>query len=213
MAIQILGADGSSVQAVDSTFAATRVSLRPLQALAYDSVGAQSGLLTTVAANGAVFSFRNLSANPVIVRRVGIKFLCTTAFTTAQRVDYGLMVARAFTASDTGGTAIALTGNNTKMRTSLATLTSVDCRISTTGVLTAGTKTLDTNHLSQDGGWIGAVGASFGGSDNLLSQASGDYPLVLTQNEGFNIMNLTLMGAAGVGIAYVNIELAEATTY
>jgi len=213
MAIQILGADGSTTQQLDSTFQASRVTLRPCQVTSYVSVGAQTGLITTVAANGAIFSLRNLSSNLLLVRRVGVKFVCTTAFTTAQRVDYGLMAARAFTASDTGGTAIALTGNNCKVRTSLGTLTSVDCRIATTGALTAGTKTLDTNTVAQDSGWIGAIGASFGAADNLLSQASGDYPVVLAQNEGFNIMNLTLMGATGVGIAYVNLEIAEAVSY
>lgn len=49
--------------------------------------------------------------------------------------------------------------------------------------------------------------------NNLLSHDAGDYPLVLAQNEGFNIMNLVAMGAAGVGTLYVNMELAEVTAY
>jgi hypothetical protein len=36
---------------------------------------------------------------------------------------------------------------------------------------------------------------------------------VLGINEGINIMNLTLGGAAGVGVAYVNIEVAETASY
>ena len=49
--------------------------------------------------------------------------------------------------------------------------------------------------------------------NNLLSHDSGDYPLVLAQNEGFNIMNLILMGVGGVGVFYANVELAEAVGY
>jgi hypothetical protein len=213
-ATRLLNAAGNAFADVDATFKSLRVSIRPAENTGWFSLGAQTGLITGLAANSAIFSFRNASANPVIVRRVGVGFICTTAFTAAQKIDYGLLVARAFTVSDSVGTVIALTGNNAKMRTSLATLTSVDCRISAAVALTAGTKTLDANHLSQVGTWIGAVGAGITPSlNNLLSHDTGDYPMVLAQNEGFNIMNLTAMGAAGVGIAYVNVEMAEATSY
>lgn len=199
---------------VDPTFQAARVSLRPVQLSSYQSIGALTGNVTAAAANGALFSLRNLASNLLLIRRVGWSFLLTTAFTAAQKLDYGLMFARAFTASDTGGTAIALTGSNTKQRTSLATLTSVDCRIATTAALTAGTKTLDTNYLGIIGGWGTGIGAQIGSSpDNLLSQSSGDYPLILAINEGINIVNITLMGATGVGVGYVNLEVAEVTSY
>lgn len=211
---KVLGAGGVNQLEVDAAFKAARVSLRPPEVTGWFGLGAQSGLLTGAAANSAVFSFRNLGANPVLLRRLGVGFIATTAFTTAQRVDFGLLVARAFTASDTGGTAIALTGNNAKVRTSLATLTSVDTRIASTGALTAGTKSLDTNHLGQIGGWVGAVGGGIAPApNNLWSHDAGDHPLVLAQNEGFNVMNLTAMGAAGVGILYVNLELAETLSF
>ncbi len=214
MAIQILGQDGVTVQKIDSTFGAGRVSLRPVEVSAWNSLGAQSGGLTGLAANAAVFSLRNISANLLMIRRVGVGFVTTTAFTTAQKIDYGLMFARAFSASDASGTAIALTGNNTKQRTSLGTLTAVDCRISAAGALTAGTKALDTNHLGQIGGWSNAQGTTIApAQDNLLQHAAGDYPIILAQNEGINIMNLTAMGALGVGNFYVNLEFAECSNY
>lgn len=199
---------------VDSYFQALRVSLRPTQVLGWYSLGAQTGPLTLVAAAGAIFSFRNSGTNLMLIRQVGVGFIATTAFAAAQRVDYALFVARAFTASDTGGTAIAITGNNGKHRTSLATPNSVDCRIATTAALVAGTKTLDVNSQAQIGTWVGAVGAGVAvNSNNLLAHDAGDYPLVLAPNEGFNIQNITLMGAGGVGIAYVNMEFAELTTF
>lgn len=214
MAIQLLGADGTTLLAVDPQFQAQRVSLRPMQNLSWNSVGAQSGALTAAGANTPIFSFRNLSANPIVIRRAGVGFITITAFTAGQIVDYGLMVARAFTVSDSGGTAIALIGNNAKHRTNLGTLTSVDCRIATTTALTAGTKTLDTNHLSQVGAFSSAIGVSLTpGLDNLLSNDAGDHPLILAQNEGINVMNITAMGTAGVIRAYVNLEIAEVTSY
>jgi len=197
---------------VDATFDA----LRPAEARGWFSVGAVSGALTGVAANAAVFSLRNISSNLLLVRRVGVGFVATTGFTAAQQLNWGLKVARAFTASDTSGTAIALVGNNAKLRTSHDTLTSVDCRISAAAALTAGTKTLDTNDLGVVGAYAPAagVGVLLAPSDrNLLAHDTGDHPLVLAQNEGLNIMNLTAMGAAGVGTLYVSVELAEAASY
>lgn len=216
MPIQLLGQDGTTVQKIDATHNAARVSIRPIEVNGWFSLGAQTGLITTVAANGAIFSLRNISANLLAVRHVGIGYICTTGYTAAQKVDFGLMIARAMSTSDTGGTAIALTGNNTKHRTSLATPTTVDCRISTTAALGAGTKVLDANHLGQIGGWCLAATAGViiaPSHDNLHNLHDSGYPILLGQNEGINIMNLTLGGAAGVGIAYVNIEFAEVVSY
>jgi hypothetical protein len=203
-----------TAMAVDPVFGAARVTVRPPDVLGWLSVGAQSGALTGVAANGPVFSFRNISANPVLIRRVGLGFVTTTAFTAPQTLSWGLFFARAFTASDTGQTAIALTGNNSKHRTALGTLTSVDCRISNAGALGVGTRTLDANSLAVAATYAGAVGAGLTPTlSNLLSQDTGDYPLVLAQNEGIVIANLTAMGAGGVGSLFVNLELAETSSY
>lgn len=210
----IEGGVSAALVEVDTTHKAARVTVRPTEALGWLSIAAKSGALTGVAANGPVFSFRNLSANPVMLRSLGVGFVCTTAFTAAQVVDYSLIVARSFSVSDSVGTAIALTGSTNKHRTSLATLTSVDCRISAAVALTAGTRTLDTNIMSANGAWIGAVGAALAPSrNNLFQHDPEDYPLVLAQNEGFIIQNLTAMGAAGVGTLYVNCELVEVTSY
>lgn len=215
MTIQIVGLDGTTIQAADPQFNAARTSVRPIQCLGWNSVAAPTGLITTIAAGGAIFSFRNLSANLVMIRRIGLGFVCTTAFTTAQRMEFQLTVARAFTVSDTGGTSLALTGNNGKHRTSLGTPTSVDCRIAAATALTAGTKTLDTINLGYLGTWVAGVGSVLQANvaNNLFSHDPEDYPLMLAQNEGLNIINSVLMGAAGVGIVYINMEFAEVTSF
>jgi hypothetical protein len=193
---------------------AMRVADYPMDCLSYVSVGAQTGLITGLAANSAIFSLRNLSANPIAIRSLGVGFALTTAFTTAQLVSFGLTFARGMTTSDTGGTAIAFTSNNAKARTSLGTLTSVDCRVAAAAALGAGTKVLDANTLGQTGGWAPAVGTIIAPArNNLFQHDPGDHPIILAQNEGVNILNLTALGAAGVGVAFINMEIAEMATF
>jgi hypothetical protein len=211
MAIQVQG-NGGTTQEVDATFRAARVSLRPAEVIGYYSVAGASGALTGVAAAGAVFSFRNTGSNLMLVRRLSIGFVTTTAFTTAQGLDYQLLRANSFTASDTGGTALYTAGAN-KHRTGFTNITSApDIRISSTGALTAGTRTLETAGMGIAGGSSTGVGTSMQAAD-LLRYDSGDYPLVLAQNEGFVITNGIAMGAAGVIRLQVSVEYAETAAY
>lgn len=214
MAIIQSGGAGGTALLVDPNFGAARVAVRPTDTLGWNSVGAATGSLTGLAANAGLFSFRNLSANPLVVRRIGIGFVTTVAFTTAQVTSFGLFVARSFTASDSGGTGIAFTGANGKHRTSLGTPTSLDCRIATTVALGGGIRTLDATALGLQAGWSATAGTTIAPSiNNLISHDTGDYPIVLAQNEGLVIANVTAMGAGGVGTAYVAMEFAEASAF
>lgn len=211
MAIQVQG-NGGTTQEVDATFRAARVSLRPAEVIGYYSVAGASGALTGVAAAGPVWSFRNTGANLILVRRVSIGFVTTTAFTTAQGLDYQMLRANSFTASDSGGTALFTAGQN-KHRNSFTNITSApDIRIASTGALTAGTRTLETAGVGIAGGSSTAVGTSMPITD-ILEQDSGDYPFVLAQNEGFVITNGIAMGAAGVIRLQVSMEYAETAAY
>ena len=211
MAIQVQG-NGGTTQEVDATFRAARVSIRPAEVIGYYSVSGASGALTGVAAAGAVFSFRNTGSNLILVRRLSIGFVTTTAFTTAQGLDYQMLRANSFTASDSGGTALFTAGQN-KHRNSFTNITSApDIRISSTGALTAGTRTLETAGMGIAGGSSTGVGTSMPTAD-LLRYDSGDYPFVLAQNEGFVITNGIAMGAAGVIRLQVAVEYAETAAY
>jgi hypothetical protein len=211
MAIQIQG-NGGTTQEIDATFRAARVSIRPAEVIGYFTVSGASGALTGVAANGPVFSFRNTGSNLILVRRLSIGFVTTTAFTTAQGLDYQMLRANSFTGSDSGGTALFTAGQN-KHRNSFTNITSApDIRISSTGALTAGTRTLETAGMGIAGGSSTAVGTSMQASD-LLRYDSGDYPLVLAQNEGFVVTNGIAMGAAGVIRLQVSVEYAETAAY
>jgi hypothetical protein len=211
MAIQVLG-NGGTIQEVDATFRAGRVSMRPVEVINWNSIGAISGALTVAAANAPVYSFRNTGTNLIMVRRITVGFATTTAFTTAQALQYALIKATGFTISDSGGTALYTVGAN-KHRNSFTNISSApDIRIATTGALTAGTRTLETQPLAVACGTTNAVGATLPPT-SLFSHDTGDYPLILAQNEGFIITNLTTMGAAGVINLQVNLEYAEVTAY
>lgn len=197
---------------VEANTLAQRVTQRPVKALAWNSLAAVTGALTTIAANGRIFSLRNTSSNLILVRGVEIGFMTTTAFTTAQALDFGLYVARSFTVADTVGTDVSPTGNNGKHRASLAT-PNVAARISATAVVSGGTLTADTVAVGMVG--AGSTGLGTGlvqAPGNLFTPVPGELPLVLAANEGIIINNLTLMGAAGVVKVYVALEYLEIGT-
>jgi hypothetical protein len=191
-----------------------QITERPSDAVAWNSLGVQTGLITGLAANAPIFAFVNKSANLILIRRVGVGFITSVAFTTAQKTDYGLIVGRNYTTYETVGTNITFTGNNAKHRVSLSIPTSLDVKVAIAAAVSGGVKVLDTNHLGQTGGWSAGVGVTVQPTlDNLFSHNAGDYPIVLQANEGILITNLTAMGVVGVGTAYINLEFAEVTSF
>lgn len=211
MAIQIIGSGGASVEA-DSTFSALRMSLRPMQTINWQSIGAVSGNLTGVAANGPVFSFRNTGTNLMLIRRVALGFAVLTAFTTAQALTYSMIKANSFTVSDTGGTALYTAGAN-KFCNSMTNISSApDIRIAAAAALGAGTRTLESRGLGLYSGSASALGAVAPISP-IFAHDPEDHPLVLAQNEGFIITNLIAMGVTGVIQLQVDVEFAEVTSF
>jgi hypothetical protein len=118
--------------------------------------------------------------------------------------------------SDSGGTALApLAGNTNKHRTKFDSSQVTDIRIASTGTLTAGTRTLDTNPLARVDAWIGATTAGVGTTlpnTNLVFYNINDYPIVLENNAGFVITNI-LASVVMVFRMTVNIEWFETDAY
>ena len=216
MAQQILGADGATVVKVDPTFGALRVTPRPLEALTWLQISAKSGALTVVTGSTAnlVFALRNGGSNLYLIRKIQLQWTTTTGYTAAQYQDFGAYVARSYTGASSGGNAITISSNTNKLRTSFSqSLSTPDCRISSTGALTIGTVTVDTNPIGVMGAWCAAAAAGAGFPlTTIFDQGPGDYPLVLGNQEGLVICPMTTMGAAGVGFLTVMIEVAETTT-
>lgn len=210
MSVSIRGGTSNALAEVDSGSLAQRTSLRPMRSLAWNSLAAQSGGLTTIAAGGRIFSLRNTSTNLILIRRVGLGFVMTTAFGAAQIMEWGLAFGRSFTVSDTVGTDVSPTVNVGKHRTSLAT-PNIAARIGIAAVVSGGTVTPDALYLGMTASWApAAIGNLVAPTlNNLHDHTADDLPIVLAANEGIVIQNITTMGATGVGRAYVNLEYAE----
>ncbi len=135
-----------------------------------------------------VYSFRYGGANLAVVRNVWITAQDITTGFTAGNATFNLFAARSFSASDTGGTAATLTGNNGKLRTSFATTAVSNIQIANTGTMSAGTRTLDAQPLAT---LVQALPTTigyqiFGPYQSFFQQPNvGAQPLQLAQNEGF----------------------------
>ncbi len=175
----------------------------------------KSGALAgVVAANSPLFSLRwTSSTKRLLLWAVKWQFVTETAAGAAQTFDSAMYVARSFTASDTGGTAATLTGDNLKLdvkfpSTAVAT---GDIRICDTGMLTAGTRTLDTQPMVYDSIWMSnalIIGAGTGNS-SVFGYADSLNPITIRQDEGLVINNLTAIGGTTVVRFYAELEWSE----
>jgi len=215
MAIIQSGANSTVLQTVDPTFLAARISERPPEILGAYQMTLTSGSLTTVAAGATVFSFRWAPATTTqlcMVRRVEVGFSTITAFGTAQSLQYSLQIARQWTANDTVGTTALFTQTNTgKFRTTMPTSAFAgggQIFIATTGAITAGTRTLDTQAIATVQGQSTAIGTVLTAAP-IYQHQPGDYPIIFAANEGFILNNVQLMGATGVINLTVNVEWME----
>ena len=179
------------------------------------STGAVTVVAARTATAGFLFTMRNPSTTTALyVKRVGARFIATTAYGTAQETGADLILARSYTASASGGTAVdvgSTVANTGNLAATFATsvITANCTRVATTDAFTAGTQTLDANPIGVVSGWTSAIGimvpeATAGAASGFASlfdykASAHEMPIKLVQDEGFVIRNLILMGATGVG--------------
>jgi len=161
-----------------------------------------------------IYAFRYPALAPFcLVTRVRMNFWLLTAFSAAGIARFEMFVARSFTAPDTGGAAAVLTGNNGKLRTSMAS-SQTTIQYGNTGALTPGTRTLSADPID-------AMSISVGTSApaavitptnaTLFQKLQGEHPLFLAQNEGFVIQGT--VPAGGTWGYSVTTEWMEVTLY
>lgn len=218
---------------VDPTHKALRSSNRPLEHVQDNIVGghyrlsAKSGSLTSAAvvADGALFSFRWTQPNMLAVLHYLEAYLVpTVVFTAQQELGLDAILASAFSASDSGGTAI-INPSRVRRNTQQPSLLG-DARIATTSVVTAGTRTLDTNAFISGSGLVNVVNAAAGtayvnpgGGDPPFGfryqprVEAGEHPIVLSANEGIIVRNKVIFPAAGAAVLIVNMGWAEVPVY
>lgn len=218
--IKITGNGGVDLE-VESNTRAVRTTLRPIDvgSLGAYRIAQFSGLATTLAAGSTIFSLRWTHAtNLMILRSLRVVYCVVTGFTAAQELAFAAYVARTWTVADSAGTAIVITTNNAKKRTSMGTslIAANDMRIAAATAVTAGTRTLDANPIMVGVAKTLAAAATvqdanFGQTLDLTNGM--DYPLVFAQNEGIVVQNTILMGAAGTVRIGIECEWEEVASY
>jgi hypothetical protein len=227
MAIQIQGNGGVVADVDGTTFRALRVTVRPINygSLGMYRSGAVSGTIgASMTANAEFFQFRWPDAtNLAVVYKVAVSASAIpTSAIVATLQSLVMTAARAWTAAGTGGTRLTLTGNNSKLRTSMGTSLVNDAGIATTGSLAVGTKTLDTNSLGALAYMVTSLTVSSAAigpnlfDNTILFDADGEgfHPLVCAQNEGFVVRNGAVAMTAGMtwNLA-VNVVWAEVAAF
>lgn len=237
MAIIKDGLGGTGLLAIDTATDAARVQDRPLDVGtlgAYQISGTSGTMAAGLAGGSTVFSCRwGDSTRTMLVRRVGILAQNAGTAFAAGLLTFDMIVARAFTASDSAQTTLTPTANSQKKRTSFGTTLLTDLRISNTAAITVGTRTLDAQPLATVKGavqatatnyiFIGdqvstyagmtaaAIAATSYGSSRCLDiwfpEIGNSWPLVLVQNEGFIIR--ATVPATGTWTLTVEMEWAE----
>ena len=169
-------------------------------------------IAATLAAASPLFSFRWGSTTRLCVLDfISLGVSVNGVITTSVSMPLELVIARSFTASDSGGTALTLTGNNNKYRTSFDTSLVTDARIATTGTLTAGTRTLDSQAAAMLPCVTGtAIGVPL--TMTTIYARSSLFPIVLAQDEGFIIRNQSAGPATGTFTLHGQMRWFETTS-
>ena len=204
---------------VDPTFKAARVTLRPNEVTGSYRATAVSGSIAASTAASVLFTFKYTasgSGTVAVLRRVSIAEQVTTLYTQGG-IRFSCYHTRAtFTQGTGNATALTLTSNNAKKRTSMAS-TGATAYICTTLGITGDTASGEDSTPFATGGldlpavvttrpYAGLVDIYDGYSTNV-------YPIVFATTEGFRLKNDTAFAAAGVGNLIVNIEWDEYATY
>lgn len=181
----------------------------------YTMTGVTGTMAAGLAANSPIWAFRYTGTGVAVVKSIRFSAADTATAFAAGLAQFNFFVARAFTASDTGGTAATLTGNNGKLRTSFATTGVGQFMTATTGTMTAGTRTLDAQPIAAISlGVQAAAGVQLSdGSPSLIvfPQNAGDYPLVLAANEGIELQ--ATVPATGTWSGSITIVWDEYASY
>lgn len=219
-------ASTGTTQAVGATTASpAHATLKPVpyETLGhYRFAGVTGAIAAGAAANSEVLQLRwTDSSRFCLVHQIRITGLRATTAFAAGTIDIKATIARSFTASGTGGTAVTLTGDNQQMRTSMGASLVGDLRIATTAALGAGTKTLDTQDVgiivthSSAGPFAATpiIGQQYLPTDVLYQCdfGRGEHPIMLAQNEGV-VVRATVPGT-GVWNIGVEIVWSEVTAF
>lgn len=174
-----------------------------------------SGAITGIAAGADVGAIRNISTSAIMVQRIRIRFVPTTAFASAQSMAFRINKVYGFTAvHDTGSpTAVQAHYNHqagqltTRAGAVIATgdripLTEISSVIAATAAITNGVYTAEDTDEPE----VFAIGAGSTLPSVYENWVPPGPPLILTANTGLIINNHILMGASGVGNLFIGVD-------
>jgi len=220
LAIQIQGNSGVVAEVDGTLFRALRITARPIDygALGHYRLSTTVALVVTQNANGTLFSWRWGDATRFgVLLKQRLSLIQTAAATATIVPSYQTFIARSFSVSDSAGTAITLTGNNMKKRTSMGTTLVTDIRRSAVATgLSLGTRTLDADPVMEMGtnSTITTPNATLYEKELEIDMGHGNHPYVFAQNEGFIVRGPTVVfGAAGTANLFVDVSWAEVTAF
>ena len=176
-----------------------------------------------LAADSELLQFRFLSGTKTfaLVYKVVFDGLGIVAVATAAGpLGFKMRPARAWSAAGSGGTRIAVSGDNLQLETALPNSQINDLGIATTGALTAGTKTKDANAIGQAIGGVGTAAVTAYGPTSIVTpqplfdaSAAGGMPLVLANQEGFVIETTHAGPAALTYVAGFTVVWCEVSAF
>lgn len=184
-------------------------------------LAAVSGLTTGMAANANIFMARwgGVTAVRPLILRFKVSAAIITPFTAAQEVSAAAFIARGFTAADTGGTSLTLTGANNVQNSLADVASSAAIMIAGAAANAAGTRTLDANPFlympgSQPLAAANAVGGPFSAEFALQSDMQFPFNLQNAQAAAANVEGIIVQvpiaqGAGGTVRYAVEMEWVE----
>lgn len=194
----------------------TRIMGLPYGTLGHYRVNHRCAIVAAQAANSRLFEMRNTGTNLIIPTRLVIKWFQTAAHTAAIEDSLDVFKCTSFTAVDTTNT-VTLTPS-LKRGTMGATNASIR-GVTVAGIaagMTGGTLTKDASSVGQLPQWLLLAQPTASTIVNLVidnfDDVNGTWPFVFAQNEGFEIENRVLLGAAAGSSVYIDFSFAECPT-
>lgn len=217
---RVLGKDGVSQLEVDATFFAGRERVMPLP---YGTLGhyrstVRFSLVASQAANSRLWEIRNTTTNYIIPTRLNIQWTQTAAHTASIRDSLQLFRCTSFTAVDTTNT-VTPTVSPRKATMAAAPGGAAIRHVTVAGAsagMTGGTLTKDGGFSSAIEIWLiqttSATIQLMPVTKEMLDDVNGTHPFVLAQNEGLELENEVLLGAAAGSSVVVDFSWAEVPT-
>lgn len=191
----------------------------PFGALGHYRVTARFALIATQAANSRLFSLRNTGTNLIIITRLNLRWLQTAVHTAAIEDSLDVFKLTGFTVDDTVNTVTPVASR--KRTTMGAAPGNVNLRqVTVAGAaagMTGGTLVKDGGPYSQIPKWLLAAMPTAADEKfdllNVEDDVSTTHPFVFAQNEGLEIENRVLLGAAAGSSVYLEIAYAEVALF